>query len=75
MFAIEQRFRSLEQQIELACSAADEEVAASLRQYGTVLICGFVERSIEVVLLERLTRRAHPRVLNFVKSHFKRNKL
>lgn len=72
MFAIEQRFRSLEQQIELACSAADEEVAANLRRYGTVLICGFVERSIEVVLLERLERRAHRRVLNFVKSHFRR---
>ena len=72
MFAIEERFRLLEQQIELACNASDEEMAANLRRFGTVLICGFVERSIEVILLERLKPRAHPRVLNFVKSHFKR---
>ena len=72
MFAIEEKFKVLEQSIELACNATDEEVAANLRRYGTVLICGFVERSIEVVLLERLRPRAHPRVLNFVKSYFKR---
>lgn len=72
MFAIEERFKLLEQQVELACNASDEEVAANLRRFGTVLICGFVERSIEVILLERLKPLAHPRVLNFVKSHFKR---
>ena len=72
MFAIEERFKLLEQQVELACNASDEEVAANLRRFGTVLICGFVERSIEVILLERLKPLAHPKVLNFVKSHFKR---
>jgi len=72
MFAIEARFESLDHQIELACNARDEEVAANLRSYGTVLICGFVERSVEVIVLERLKSRAQSRVLNFVKSHFKR---
>lgn len=72
MFAIDQRFRRLEEHIELACNADDEEVAENLRRFGTVLICGFVERSIEVILLERLRNRAHRRVLNFVKSYFKR---
>ena len=72
MFAIEERFKLLKQQIELACNASDEEVAANLRRFGTVLICGFVERSIEVILLDRLKTLAHPRVLQFVKSYFKR---
>jgi len=72
MFAIEKRFRALDEQIELACNVRDEEASENLRRYGTVLICGFVERSIEVILLERLRSLAHPRVLNFVKSHFKR---
>lgn len=72
MFAIEQRFKHLQQQIELACNASDDEVATDLRKFGTVLICGFVERSIEVILLERLRPLAQPRVLSFVKSHFKR---
>jgi len=72
MLAVERRFQALEQQIDLARAAKDDEVSSSLRRFGTVLICGFVERSVEVVLLERLRDRAHPRVLNFVKSHFKR---
>ena len=72
MFAIEQRFVALERQIELACSTGDEEVSSSLRRFGSVLICGFVERSVEVVVLERLRDRAHPKVLSFVKSHFKK---
>ena len=72
MFPIEQRFKSLERDIELACKADDEQVGVALRRYCTVLICGFVERSVEVIVLDRLKNRAHPRVLNFVKSHFRR---
>ena len=72
MFPIEDRFKRLNQQIDLACDARDDEVAATLCRFGTVLICGFVERSIELILLDRLKPLAHPRVLNFVKSHFKR---
>lgn len=72
MYPVDQRYFSVEQQVEIACRITDEEVAANLRKYCTVLICGFVERSVEVVLLERLKNRAHPRVLNFIKSYFKR---
>lgn len=72
MFAIEQRFEKLERQIEIACFTEDPQIADGLRRYGTVLICGFVERSVEVVILERLKNRAHPKVINFVKSHFKK---
>lgn len=72
MFAINQRFERLTKQVEIACSADDVELGAILRSYGTVLICGFVERSVEVIILERLRSRAHPKVINFVKSHFKK---
>ncbi|WP_152473908.1 HEPN domain-containing protein [Roseovarius sp. THAF9] len=72
MYAIEQRFRKLEAQIALACDIQDDEIAANMRRFGSVLICGFVERSIEVIVLERLRNRAHPKVINFVKSHFKK---
>ena len=72
MFPIEQRYESLKSDVELACATDDEQVGVALRRYCTVLICGFVERSVEIIVLERLKNRAHPRVLNFVKSHFRR---
>ena len=50
----------------------EEEIQADLARYGAVLICGYVERCAEVIIIERLARKAHPRVINFVKSHFKR---
>ncbi len=74
MLAIRSRLAALERQIDLSCSAEDAEVAANLRCFSTVLICGFVERSVEVVLLERLRDRAHPRVLKFVRSHLVRGR-
>jgi RiboL-PSP-HEPN len=49
-----------------------ERIQSYLFRFGTVLICGNVERSIEIIILERLAARAHPRVLSFVKSHFQR---
>jgi RiboL-PSP-HEPN len=43
-----------------------------LARHGAILLCGYVERSVEVIVLDRLNRRAHERVMQFVKSHFKR---
>jgi hypothetical protein len=37
-----------------------------------VLVCGFVERSVETVIMDKIAQRAHPRVLRFVKAHFER---
>jgi hypothetical protein len=45
---------------------------SELCRFGTVLICGNVERSLEIIVLDRLTKKAHPKVLAFIKSHFKR---
>ncbi|MCY4287997.1 MAG: HEPN domain-containing protein [Aestuariivita sp.] len=72
--AVKSRLTVLERQIDLSCSTKDAEVASNLRCFGAVLICGFVERSVEVVLLERLRDRAHPSVLKFVRSHLVRGR-
>lgn len=50
----------------------DEQIQADLARHGAVLVCGFIERCVEIVILERLSFRGHPRVISFVKSHFKR---
>jgi hypothetical protein len=50
----------------------DPELAAYLSKFGAVLVCGTIERCVELIILERLQQRAHPRVLNFIKAHFKR---
>lgn len=49
-----------------------EEMQTDLARLGAVLICGYVEQCVAVVIIERLKTRAQPRVLNFVKSHFRR---
>lgn len=70
---IESRFRSLSDYVDKCESAeASEELKSYLYRFGTVLICGYVERSLETIILGRLSKRAHPRVLEFVKSHFQR---
>ena len=50
----------------------DDEVVSDLSKLAAVLTCGYVERCVEIVILERLTSRAHTRVLKFIKAHFKR---
>jgi hypothetical protein len=70
---LDARFRAVEAFINEASAAnVSEKVQSHLFGFGTVLICGFVERSIEIIILDRLAYRAQPRVLNFVKSHFQR---
>ena len=50
----------------------DEETQSDLARYGAVLVCGYVERCVEVIILERLSNLAHPRVRKFIQAHFKR---
>ncbi|MDF1585247.1 HEPN domain-containing protein [Marinimicrococcus flavescens] len=70
---IDLRFHKLESFIQQSFAHdLSEEVQSYLSRFGAVLICGNVERSCEIIILHRLEKRAHPRVLNFVKSHFKR---
>src|ERR1039458_7812444 len=71
-YQLNSRFRAVEAFVNQACSTdVPEEIRSYLFQLGAVLICGNVERSIEIIILSRLAHRAHPRVLNFVKSHFR----
>jgi hypothetical protein len=71
--AIESRKRQLDAYFGRAAAAAvPDEVKSDLARHGAVLVCGFVERSVEIVIMERIQRRAQPRVLSFVRSHFKR---
>jgi RiboL-PSP-HEPN len=72
-FELNARFDAVETFVNEASTAnVSERVQSYLFRLGTVLICGNLERSIEIIILERLATRAHPRVLNFVKSHFQR---
>ncbi|KQW30824.1 hypothetical protein ASE36_00530 [Rhizobium sp. Root274] len=70
--AIESRERKLDRFFARARSVEDGELQSDLARYGTVLVCGFVERCVEVIILERLSQKAHPRIIQFLKSHFKR---
>lgn len=56
------------------CKAADvpHDVQAAMRVHTVVQVCGYIERSMEVVILERLQNRAQPRLLEFIKSYFKK---
>lgn len=70
--AIENRERKLDNFFVRARRVQDDELQSDLAKLGAVLACGYVERCVEVVVLERLAPRAHDRVLNFVKTHFKK---
>lgn len=43
-----------------------------MARYGTVLVCGFIERSVEIIIIDKVRKKAHPRVLRFVKTHLNR---
>ncbi len=51
---------------------ADPEVASNLCKLGAVIACGTVERGVEIIILDRLSKKAHPRVMSFIKGHFQR---
>ncbi|TPE53639.1 HEPN domain-containing protein [Amaricoccus solimangrovi] len=73
MLQIDNRYQELNKFVREVCTGRpDDEQKATLRKFAAVLICGFVERSVEIVVLERLRNRAQPQVLAFIKSHFKR---
>lgn len=75
MFAIKSREDELRKLIELANDEAlAKDIQTHLVRFGTVLICGHIERAVEIIITTRLQHRAHPRVLSFVKTHFQRGK-
>jgi hypothetical protein len=70
--AIDGRERKLDKFFQRANKVEDDELKADLARLGAVLVCGYVERCVEIIVLDRLSAKAHPRVLQFIKTHFKR---
>lgn len=72
LLAIESRKRQLDAYFRRAADTEiSEELRSDLAKHGIVLICGFVERSVETIIMEKIAQRAHHRVQNFVRAHFK----
>jgi hypothetical protein len=60
-FEIEQRFRALEQLINAATDKnLDELLASYLCRLGSVLICGNLERCVELILTMRFASNRAP---------------
>lgn len=72
-FEVQQRFQALEKLVAAAgAKGIDEETAAYFCKLGSVLICGNLERSIEILLTARVGSRSVPQVGVFLKAYFKR---
>lgn len=73
MFAIEQRFIALNKLISAAQKKGlDEQTASYFCKLGSVLVCGNLERCVELLVSERVASKAPPQVLSFLKTYFKR---
>lgn len=71
-FEIEQRFIALEKLVIAAnVKGLDEQHAAYLCKLGTVLVCGNLERCVEILITTRLSK-SPPQVRTFLKAYFKR---
>ncbi len=69
---IEQRFKSLEELINAAAKEGDERTASYFCKLGAVLICGNLERCVELILMARIADRSMPQVGNFLRRFFGR---
>jgi RiboL-PSP-HEPN len=71
--AIENRFQAVEKVINAASqNGLDEQMASYLCRLGSVLICGAVERSIEIIIDSRVCQRSVPQISSFMRSYFKK---
>ena len=48
-----------------------EELQSDLSRHGVVLICGFIERSVELVILSKFERPHTKREARFIRAHFR----
>lgn len=72
LHAIETRKQQLDTYFRRAADPAiSDEVRSDLAKHGIVLVCGFVERSVETIIMEKIAQRAHPRVQSFIRGYFK----
>lgn len=71
--SIENRLREVEKIVSAAqARGTDPEVAAYYCKLGCVMICGTIERAVEIFIVERVGGRSSPQVNSFLKSFFKR---
>lgn len=71
--ALDSRERALQALLDRAARAdVPEDVKANLYVFSIVQICGYIERSMDVIIIERLKYKAQDQVLEFVKSYFKK---
>lgn len=71
--AVVNRFREVEKLVVAAqAKGLDAEIASYYCKLGCVMICGTIERSIEIIVTERVGERSAPQVTTFLKSYFKR---
>jgi hypothetical protein len=71
-FEIEQRFKRLEELVVAATNEQDERTASYFSRLGSVLICGNIERCVELILMGRIADRSPPQVGNFLRRFFAR---
>jgi hypothetical protein len=71
-FEIEQRFKTLEELINAAAKESDERTASYFCKLGSVLICGNLERCVELIMMARIADRSAPQVGNFLRRFFSR---
>lgn len=69
---IQNRERKLDAFFLRAKAIGDDELQSDLARFGAVLVCGYIERCVEIIVLSRLTTKAQPRVLQFIKGYFKK---
>ncbi|MER9594548.1 HEPN domain-containing protein [Mesorhizobium sp. M0244] len=69
---IDARFSALEKFVNRACDKKlDEQEASYLCKLGSVLVCGNLERCVEIAVVERLERRSPPQISAFLRNYFK----
>ena len=72
MLAVEDRYSELVDQVNLAGAVQDEAASAALSRFGTILACGFVDRAVEAIVIERLSNASGHRALKFIKARLSR---
>lgn len=71
--AIEQRFRAVEKVVLAAqVKGLEPETASYLCRLGAVIVCGNIERCVEILITERVGVGSVPQVTPFLKTYFKR---
>jgi hypothetical protein len=74
-FVIEQRFASLEKLVRSASAKdLDEQMASYLCKLGSILVCGNLEKCVELLFIEKIGGDSQPRVTAFLKSYFQRGR-